>query len=71
MKKIALIKNALRDIKKSKGRFLSIVVIIALGVAFFFGFKMAPESMRLTADKYYDDYNMMDIRLISTLGLTE
>ena len=71
MKKTALIKDTLRDIMKSKGRFLSIVVIIALGVAFFAGLKMAPESMEFTADKYYDDYDMMDIRLVSTLGLTE
>lgn len=71
MKKTALIKDVLRDIMKSKGRFLSIVVIIALGVAFFSGLKMAPESMEFTADKYYDDYNLMDIRLVSTLGLTE
>lgn len=71
MKKTALIKDTLRDIRKSKGRFLSIVVIIALGVAFFSGLKMAPESMEFTADKYYDDYGLMDIRLVSTLGLTE
>ena len=71
MKKTALIKDALRDIMKSKGRFLSIIIIIALGVAFFSGLKMAPESMHFTADKYYDDYNLMDIRLVSTLGLTE
>ena len=71
MKKTALIKDALRDIMKSKGRYLSIVVIIALGVAFFSGLKMAPESMEFTADKYYDDYGLMDIRLVSSLGLTE
>lgn len=70
-KKSALIKDVIRDIKKSKGRFLSIAAIIALGVAFFSGLKIAPEVMKYTADKYYDDYNLMDIRVVSTLGLTE
>lgn len=66
-----LIKDIVRDIKKSLGRFLSITAIIALGVAFFSGVKIAPEDMKKTADKYYDDYNLMDIRIVSTLGLTE
>ncbi|MDR7855981.1 FtsX-like permease family protein [Tissierella sp.] len=67
----ALSKDIVRDIKKSLGRFLSIAAIIALGVAFFSGLKIAPEDMKFTADKYYDDYNLMDIRILSTLGLTE
>lgn len=71
MKNKAIRKDILRDIKKSLGRFLSITAIIALGVAFFSGLKIAPEDMKFTADKYYDDYNLMDIRLVSTLGLTE
>lgn len=70
-KKSALIKDIFRDIKKSKGRFLSIAAIIALGVAFFSGLKIAPEVMKFTADKYYDEYNLMDIRVVSTLGLTD
>ena len=65
-----LAKDIIRDIKKSKGRFLSILFIVALGVAFFSGIKVSPIVMRNTSDKYYDDYNLMDIRLISTLGLT-
>ena len=63
-------KDMFRDIKKSKGRFLSIVAIIALGVGFFSGLKISPQVMKFTADKYYDDYNLMDIRVVSTLGLT-
>ncbi|GFN34430.1 ABC transporter permease [Tepidimicrobium xylanilyticum] len=66
-----LLKDIARDIKKSLGRFLSITAIIALGVTFFTGVKIAPEDMKKTADKYYDDYNLMDIRIVSTLGLTE
>ncbi|RDY27202.1 ABC transporter permease [Romboutsia weinsteinii] len=69
--KSALNKDFIRDIKKSKGRFLSIVLIVALGVAFFSGIKTAPIVMQNTTDKYYDDYNLMDIKVLSTLGLTD
>ncbi|WIV10473.1 FtsX-like permease family protein [Proteiniborus sp. MB09-C3] len=71
MKKTALRNDAIKDIRKSLGRFISIVAIIALGVAFFAGIKVSPEVMEYTADKYYDDYNLMDLRIVSTLGLTE
>ncbi len=71
VKKSALIKDALRDIWKSKGRFFSILAIVAIGVAFFAGIKIAPQDMKHTADKYFDDYNLMDIRIVSTLGLTQ
>ncbi|MGL5692717.1 MAG: coiled-coil domain-containing protein, partial [Peptostreptococcaceae bacterium] len=69
--KSSLNKDIIRDILKTKGRFLSILFIVALGVAFFTGIKSAPKVMKYTADKYYDDYNMMDIRVLSTLGLTK
>ena len=68
--KNALWKDIFRDIKKSKGRFISIASIIALGVMLFAGVKIAPIDMKATADKYYDDYNLMDLRVVSTLGLT-
>lgn len=71
MKKKSLWKDIFKDIKGSLGRFIAIISIIALGVAFFTGLKIAPEDMKLTADKYYDDYNFMDIRILSTLGITE
>lgn len=70
MKKRALKKDIFRNIKGSPGRFIAIVAIIALGVAFFSGLKIAPEDMKFTADKYYDDYNLMDLRIVSNLGLT-
>ncbi len=71
MIKSALKKDFIRNIMKSLGRFLSILVIVALGVAFLSGLKISPEVMKSTADKYYDDYNLMDIRVVSNLGLTE
>ena len=67
----SLTKDTIRDIKKSLGRFFSILMICALGVAFFVGIKSAPLSMEKTVDQYYDDYNMMDLRLLSTFGFTE
>ncbi|MBU5335943.1 ABC transporter permease [Intestinibacter bartlettii] len=69
--KSALKKDFVRDIKNSKGRFISILLIVALGVAFFSGIKDAPLVMKKTSDSYYDDYNLMDIRVTSTLGLTD
>lgn len=70
MKK-ALNKDILRDILKSKGRYFSIMLIVALGVSFFSGIKVSPKVMRNTVDNYYDDYNFMDVEVISTLGLTD
>ena len=70
MKK-TLFKDTFREIKKSFGRFLSIFAIVAIGVAFFVGVKSSSFVMKHTADKYYDDYNLMDFRILSTLGLTE
>jgi putative ABC transport system permease protein len=69
--KNVLTKDILRDIKGSIGRFLSILFIVALGVAFFSGIKISPIVMKDTTDNYYNEYNLMDIRLLSTLGLTD
>lgn len=71
VKKKSLWKDIFRDIKGSLGRFIAIVAIIALGVAFFTGLKIAPQNMKQTADQYYDDYNFMDLEVLSTLGLTD
>lgn len=64
-------KDIARDILKSKGRYFSIMLIVALGVAFFSGIKISPIVMRRTVDDYYDKYNFMDVEVISTLGLTD
>ncbi|MCI6008274.1 MAG: ABC transporter permease [Ruminococcus sp.] len=61
-------KNIFREIWQSKGRFLSILAIVALGVGFFAGVKGASPTMLKTAEKYYLDSNLMDIRLVSTVG---
>lgn len=71
MKKKALLKDFFREIRRNLGRFISIFFIIALGSAFFAGVRSAKYDMKYTADSYYDQANLMDIRVISTLGLTE
>ena len=71
MMKGALLKDFLREIGKTLNRFLSIFCIVMIGVAFFIGVKATAPDMRHTADKYYDDYNMMDISVMSTLGITQ
>ena len=70
MKK-TLVKDTFREVRKSLGRFFSIFAIVAIGVAFFTGIKSSSLVMKNTADSYYDDYNLMDFRVLSTLGLTE
>ena len=50
---------------------MSILIIVALGTAFFCGIRVTKDDMLLTADKYYDDGNLLDIRLTSLLGFTE
>lgn len=69
--KSALWKDILREIRKTKGRFISIMMIVAIGVAFFAGVKGSVPDMKYTADKYFDDYQMQDIQLVSNVGFTK
>ena len=64
-------KDVYREIKKSAGRFISLFLIVALGVAFYAGIRSCGPDMLYSADKFYDDYSLMDIRVVSTLGLTD
>ncbi|WP_352404765.1 FtsX-like permease family protein [Sporanaerobacter acetigenes] len=69
--KNTLLKDTFRAIGNTLGRFLAILAIVALGVGFFAGIKATAPDMKITADKYFDDYNLMDIWLISTKGFDE
>lgn len=69
MKKIYL--DIVREIKRSLGRFISIFVIVAIGVAFFAGIKASAPLMKETADRYFDEYRLMDVRVVSTVGFNE
>lgn len=64
-------KNTLREITKTKSRFLSILLISAIGVGFFSGVRAAGGDMRVSADDYYDSHNLFDLRVVSTFGLTD
>lgn len=64
-------KNFYMEIRRSRGRFLSILFIVALGVAFFSGIRASEPSMRITGDVYFDESDLMDIKAVSTLGITE
>ena len=69
--KTALLKDGIKEIKYSYKRFLSILLIVLLGVGFFAGLRAASPDMKKTLDIYFDDLNVMDIQVISTLGLTD
>ena len=70
MKK-ALRKDFLMEIRKSFTRFISIFFIVALGVAFYAGIQASAPDMRYSADAYYDRYRLMDLKVVSTMGLTD
>ena len=71
MGKKALRKDLWAEIRKSRNRFISIFLIVALGVAFFSGVRAAEPDMRRTGDVYFDNYHLMDLRVVSTLGFSE
>ncbi|MBQ8884681.1 MAG: ABC transporter permease, partial [Oscillospiraceae bacterium] len=67
--KTALIKDTFREIRRSFSRFLSIFIIVFLGCGFFAGVNATMPDMVKTAEIYYEENNLMDIRLVSTIGI--
>lgn len=67
----AINKNIFREISHSKGRFMSILLICAIGVGFFSGIKATGNDMKISADNFYDEQALFDLRVLSTFGLTE
>ena len=67
----AMLKDTLRTIRRSLSRYLSIALIIAIGVAFFAGLTSTGSDMRLTADLYYAQTRTQDMYVLSTLGFTQ
>lgn len=63
--------NILREIRGSFSRFLSILCIVAIGVGFFGGVRATGADMRLSADTWYHERQLMDFRLVSTAGFSE
>jgi len=67
----ALTKDIFREISKTRSRFISILVMIMLAALFLCGLRSAAPDMQITADRYYDTQKLMDLQVISTLGLVE
>ena len=67
----AFAKGVLRSIRGSLGRFLAIMGIVALGCGFYAGLQMCGPNMRLAADRYYDETQLWDLRVVSTLGFKD
>jgi len=67
----ALLKDVFRSIIRTRTRFISIVAIVALGISVFAGIKATAPDLKETAEKYFLDQNLMDINVVSTIGLTD
>lgn len=71
MKKTALYKLVFREIRHSKARFLSILVLILLGVGFFVGLQATGPNMLNTVDDYFDEKKLYDAHIQSTMGIED
>lgn len=67
----ALLKDTFRSISRTKARFISIILIVALGIGFFAGIKATAPDMKETANRYFVTNNLMDLRVLSTVGFEE
>ena len=67
----ALLKEIVRTILRTKSRFISLIIIVALGAGIFVGTKAAVPDMKETAQKYFAENNLMDLRVQSSVGLTD
>ena len=70
MKKNTLTINSIRTIKKNFPRFLSLIIMSLLGVMVFVGLLATSPDMLKTLDNYYDENNVYDVKILSTMGLT-
>ena len=66
-----IVKNTLKKIGKSLGRFISLVAIILIGVGFYAGIRQSMPAIRDVQNQFTKDTNMMDLHVVSTLGLTD
>lgn len=64
-------RTTLREIRESLGRYLAILAIVALGVGLFAGLKITRTVMVESADDFWQDKQLYDYRLLSTLGFEE
>ena len=71
MKKNAMRRNLRQSIVKSLGRYIAITAIITLGAGLFLGLVMTKTDMIATGQKYIDEQNMFDLRMVSNYGWSE
>ena len=64
-------KNVIRTFRSTRSRFFAIFSIVALGVGFLAGLSATPVDMKESMERYMDDGNFYDVRVLSTLGLTD
>ena len=64
-------KSIKREIASSKARFISIMAIIFLGVAFYAGIKSSGPDLEKTINDYFNERGLMDSKIVSSLGLNE
>lgn len=64
-------KDTVKEITNTFKRFISLMLIVLLGVGFFAGIRVTSPDMRNTLDKTFDQYEAMDIQVLSTLGITK
>ena len=64
-------KNILRTIKQSLSRFMAIFAIVALGVSFLAGLRATTPNLRYSADRFFDENDLYDLRVVGTMGLTD
>ena len=69
--KSAMQKDFWREIGHTKSRFFSIMILVALSVAFLSGLKATAPDMKHTGDDYLDSLHLADFQVLSTLGLTD
>ena len=69
--KQTMVKNLLRSIKRSFGRYIAIVAIIALGAGLFVGLLATKKDMIYTGQMYMDQQNMFDLRLVNAYGWSD
>ncbi len=66
-----LLTDAFREIAHTRSRFFSLMILSALAVCFLAGLRATAPDMKISADAYLDQQRLMDVHVLSTLGLTE
>ena len=69
--KTAFIKDSFKRLYKTANRFIAIMLITAIGVAFFTGLRSTAPSMEKTLDEYYQNHSFMDLKVVSTTGFSD